>query len=46
MGFADIALTEVAEGILGYEQTLKFIPEPIDPRRQGGTESTFQNREA
>ena len=46
MGFADIALTEVAEGKLGYEQTLEFIPEPIDPHRLGLTESTFQNRAA
>ena len=47
MGFADIALTEVSEGKLGYERTLEFIPEPLDPRRTLGTESTtVQNRAA
>jgi DNA-directed RNA polymerase subunit omega len=35
MGFADIALTELIEGKLGYERTEKFEPEPIVARRGG-----------
>ena len=35
MGLADIALTELIEGKLGYEQTEKFVPEPILLRRGG-----------
>ena len=47
MGFADIALTEVSEGKLSYEQTLEFIPEPLDQRPTLRTESaTVQNRAA
>lgn len=33
MGVADIALTELIEGKLGYEKTEAFVPEPILPRR-------------
>ena len=32
MGLSDIALTEVIEGKLSYEQTVEFIAEPIAPR--------------
>lgn len=51
MGLADIALTELIEGKLGYEQTEKFVPEPIFSRRRGeeqtdgakGTSSTWED---
>lgn len=35
MGFADIALTEVIEGHINFEQTSGFVAEPIAPRRSG-----------
>lgn len=33
MGLADIALSELIAGKLGYERTEKFVPEPITARR-------------
>ena len=33
MGLADIALTELIEGKLGFERTEKFVAEPIVARR-------------
>lgn len=33
MGLADVALSELIAGKLGYEQTEKFVPEPIVSRR-------------
>ncbi|HSI15583.1 MAG TPA: DNA-directed RNA polymerase subunit omega [Chthoniobacter sp.] len=45
MGLADIALTEVIEGKLSYEQTDKFIPEPIlAPRRDSQTDGFRSDR--
>jgi hypothetical protein len=35
MGFSDIALLEVIEGKIGYEETAGFIEEPVFRRESG-----------
>jgi DNA-directed RNA polymerase subunit omega len=45
MGLSDIALTEVIEGKIGYEETVGFIEEPVF-RRESGTPGEKYGRNA
>jgi DNA-directed RNA polymerase subunit omega len=46
MGFADIALTEVIEGKVTYEQTVGFFPEYIAPHPTRANDVTTEKRAA
>ena len=46
MGFSDIALTEVIQGKVTYEQTIGFIPEYIAPRPPRANDMAPEKRAA